>query len=152
MQRRLEKIFPIWLVLAMSMQGRPGEQCGDLQTWWVLTNVSTHVADTMYRTNMRNNSKNIALKIDLARLMARFLLRVHVDELVSISHNSLPLFLVIGIKGLHLPLPDEATALTCTLNNGIHFVTTPECELGPDCRIDQEFELYVIISVCVLLF
>ncbi|KAF5351942.1 hypothetical protein D9756_007598 [Leucocoprinus leucothites] len=48
---------------------------------------------------------------------------------------------VLGIKGVHLPLPQETSTLTCTLNNGIHFVTTPECELGPDCRIDQEFEL-----------
>ncbi|KXN91002.1 Bud site selection protein BUD4 [Leucoagaricus sp. SymC.cos] len=48
---------------------------------------------------------------------------------------------VLGIKGVRLPLPQEPTALTCTLNNGIHFVTTPECELGLDCRIDQEFEL-----------
>jgi hypothetical protein len=50
--------------------------------------------------------------------------------------------IVLNIKGVHLPLPQQPTALTCTLNNGIHFVTTPECELGPECRIDQEFELY----------
>ncbi|KIP05001.1 hypothetical protein PHLGIDRAFT_75008, partial [Phlebiopsis gigantea 11061_1 CR5-6] len=31
--------------------------------------------------------------------------------------------------------------VTCTLNNGIHFVATPECLLGPETRIDQEFEL-----------
>ncbi|KAF7362181.1 PH domain-containing protein [Mycena venus] len=48
---------------------------------------------------------------------------------------------VIGIKGMHLPLPAEPTAVTCTLNNGIHFVTTPECALARDCRIEQEFEL-----------
>ncbi|KAJ3566528.1 hypothetical protein NP233_g6949 [Leucocoprinus birnbaumii] len=48
---------------------------------------------------------------------------------------------VLGLKGIHLPLPEQPTSLTCTLNNGIHFVTTPECELAPDCRIDQEFEL-----------
>lgn len=48
---------------------------------------------------------------------------------------------VLGIMGVYLPLPHEPTALTCTLNNGIHFVTTPECQLGPDCRIEQEFEL-----------
>ncbi|TFK75463.1 hypothetical protein BDN72DRAFT_939520 [Pluteus cervinus] len=48
---------------------------------------------------------------------------------------------VLGVKGLHLPLPDQPTSLTCTLNNGIHFVTTPECQLGSDCRIEQEFEL-----------
>ncbi|KDR75165.1 hypothetical protein GALMADRAFT_69760 [Galerina marginata CBS 339.88] len=48
---------------------------------------------------------------------------------------------VLGIRGLHLPMSQEATAFTCTLNNGIHFVTTPECELSSDCRIEQEFEL-----------
>ncbi|KAJ6593571.1 hypothetical protein B0H19DRAFT_1090989 [Mycena capillaripes] len=48
---------------------------------------------------------------------------------------------VLGVKGMHLPLPTEPTAVTCTLNNGIHFVTTPECALARDCRIEQEFEL-----------
>ncbi|KAJ7690719.1 hypothetical protein B0H17DRAFT_1159959 [Mycena rosella] len=48
---------------------------------------------------------------------------------------------VLGVKGMHLPLPTQPTAVTCTLNNGIHFVTTPECALGRDCRIEQEFEL-----------
>ncbi|KAG1756276.1 uncharacterized protein EDB91DRAFT_1233131 [Suillus paluster] len=38
-------------------------------------------------------------------------------------------------------MPQQATALTCTLNNGIHFVTTPEIRLSKDPRIDQEFEL-----------
>ncbi|KAJ7668522.1 hypothetical protein DFH06DRAFT_982882 [Mycena polygramma] len=48
---------------------------------------------------------------------------------------------VLGVRGMHLPLPAEPTAVTCTLNNGIHFVTTPECALARDCRIEQEFEL-----------
>ncbi|KAJ7076864.1 hypothetical protein B0H15DRAFT_915636 [Mycena belliarum] len=48
---------------------------------------------------------------------------------------------VLGVKGMHLPLPQEPTAITCTLNNGIHFVTTPECALRRDCSIEQEFEL-----------
>ncbi|KAJ6602137.1 hypothetical protein B0H10DRAFT_2167327 [Mycena sp. CBHHK59/15] len=48
---------------------------------------------------------------------------------------------VIGVKGMHLPVPNQPTAVTCTLNNGIHFVTTPECALARDCRIEQEFEL-----------
>jgi len=33
--------------------------------------------------------------------------------------------------------------MSCTLNNGIHYVTTPECELAADVKIEQEFELYV---------
>jgi hypothetical protein len=49
--------------------------------------------------------------------------------------------LVLGIKNMLLPLPNQPTSLMCTLNNGIHFVTTPECQLGPSTRIDQEFEL-----------
>ncbi|KIM75804.1 hypothetical protein PILCRDRAFT_91923 [Piloderma croceum F 1598] len=48
---------------------------------------------------------------------------------------------VIGLSGVNVPLPQQATAVTCTLNNGIHFVTTPECQFDRDSRIDQEFEL-----------
>ncbi|KAJ3829620.1 hypothetical protein F5880DRAFT_281351 [Lentinula raphanica] len=48
---------------------------------------------------------------------------------------------VLGVKGLVVPMPAEQTAVSCTLNNGIHFVTTPESRLGKDCRIEQEFEL-----------
>ncbi|KAI6105076.1 hypothetical protein EDD16DRAFT_232832 [Pisolithus croceorrhizus] len=48
---------------------------------------------------------------------------------------------VLGIKGLNVPIPQQPTAVTCTLNNGIHFVTTPEIRLSRDTRIDQEFEL-----------
>lgn len=48
---------------------------------------------------------------------------------------------ILGINNMHLPLPHQSTLLTCTLNNGIHFVTTPECQLGPKTRIGQEFEL-----------
>ncbi|KAJ7188607.1 hypothetical protein C8R46DRAFT_26212 [Mycena filopes] len=48
---------------------------------------------------------------------------------------------VLSVKGMHLPLPTQTTAVTCTLNNGIHFVTTPEFALGRDCHIAQEFEL-----------
>lgn len=48
---------------------------------------------------------------------------------------------VLGVKNLNVPLPDKPTAISCTLNNGIHFVTTPECRLSRDSRIEQEFEL-----------
>ncbi|KAH9996663.1 hypothetical protein BJV74DRAFT_827402 [Russula compacta] len=48
---------------------------------------------------------------------------------------------VLHAKGLNLPFPRRATAMTCTLNNGIHFVTTPEFNLAKDCHIEQEFEL-----------
>ncbi|GJJ08435.1 hypothetical protein Clacol_002651 [Clathrus columnatus] len=48
---------------------------------------------------------------------------------------------VLGIRKLNIPMPSQPTPFTCTLNNGIHFVTTPECRLGRDARIEQEFEL-----------
>lgn len=64
-------------------------------------------------------------------------------ELSVEAFSELSFFLVLGVRGLHLPLPEQTTALTCTLNNGIHFVTTPECKLGRDSRIEQEFELLV---------
>ncbi|EJD41589.1 hypothetical protein AURDEDRAFT_186410 [Auricularia subglabra TFB-10046 SS5] len=48
---------------------------------------------------------------------------------------------VVGIKGLAVPVPSQPTFFTCTLNNGIHFVTTPECKLAKECKVDQEFEL-----------
>ncbi|KAI0301574.1 hypothetical protein B0F90DRAFT_1925455 [Multifurca ochricompacta] len=48
---------------------------------------------------------------------------------------------VLHVKGLNLPFPLQKTVMTCTLNNGIHFVTTPECNLENACRIEQEFEL-----------
>jgi hypothetical protein len=49
--------------------------------------------------------------------------------------------LVLRVKGLNLPFPRQTTVMTCTLNNGIHFVTTPECNLEKNCQIEQEFEL-----------
>ena len=51
------------------------------------------------------------------------------------------ILVVVGVKGLEVPLPREPTAVSCTLNNGVHYVTTPECALSPDCVIDQEFAL-----------
>ncbi|KAL1746168.1 hypothetical protein HDZ31DRAFT_34757 [Schizophyllum fasciatum] len=48
---------------------------------------------------------------------------------------------VVEVKGIHLPLPEEPTKMSCTLNNGIHFVTTPEVELKETSAIEQEFEL-----------
>ncbi|KAH9846776.1 hypothetical protein C2E23DRAFT_788645 [Lenzites betulinus] len=48
---------------------------------------------------------------------------------------------VTGMRDLQVPLPSQPTVITCTLNNGIHFVTTPEAPLSQESRIDQEFEL-----------
>jgi hypothetical protein len=78
--------------------------------------------------------------------MARFSLKVREFLNVVKRDGILMSFffpgLVLSIKNLNLPMPQQATAVTCTLNNGIHFVTTPECELGKDSKIEQEFELY----------
>ena len=57
------------------------------------------------------------------------------------SYLSLKLFTVLRVKGLKLPFPQQTTVVTCTLNNGIHVVTTPECKLEKNCPIEQEFEL-----------
>lgn len=48
---------------------------------------------------------------------------------------------VLGLRGIRVPMPKEPTAVSCTLNNGIHFVTTPECKFTTDSPINQEFEL-----------
>jgi hypothetical protein len=33
--------------------------------------------------------------------------------------------------------------MSVTLNNGIHYVTTPDCKLERDASVEQEFELFV---------
>ncbi|KAI5123786.1 hypothetical protein M0805_009081 [Coniferiporia weirii] len=48
---------------------------------------------------------------------------------------------VVRINAMSIPLPHQHTMFSCTLNNGIHFVTTPECRLTRDAIIEQEFEL-----------
>ncbi|KAK0486019.1 hypothetical protein IW261DRAFT_1548994 [Armillaria novae-zelandiae] len=48
---------------------------------------------------------------------------------------------VLALRDIRVPMPKEPTAVSCTLNNGIHFVTTPECKFTTDSAINQEFEL-----------
>lgn len=72
--------------------------------------------------------------------MARFSSKVCFIDRVLLG---LILSVVIGVKGINVPIPLEPTVMTCTLNNGIHFVTTPDGPFSKDCRIEQEFELYV---------
>ena len=48
---------------------------------------------------------------------------------------------VLQVRELSIPLPPQQTQFTVVLDNGIHFVTTPESALSLDARIDQEFEL-----------
>jgi len=61
------------------------------------------------------------------------------------------------LKDLELPLPkgisvqqselmtDEALYFSCTLDNGLHCVTTPFKLLQREAKIDQEFELYILV-------
>jgi hypothetical protein len=54
---------------------------------------------------------------------------------------------VVGFRGLGgIPLPQEPTVFNMTLNNGIHYVTTPEFRLAPNVQLGQQFELYVTFS------
>ncbi|KAL5504663.1 BUD4 [Sanghuangporus vaninii] len=48
---------------------------------------------------------------------------------------------VLKLKGLTVPIPPQLTMFSLTLNNGVHYVTTPECRLTREARIEQEFEL-----------
>lgn len=60
---------------------------------------------------------------------------------------------VVKLKELELPLPkgtpyqggetnlDEPMYFSCTLDNGLHCVTTPFKLLQTEAKIDQEFEL-----------
>jgi hypothetical protein len=61
---------------------------------------------------------------------------------------------VVKLKELELPLPkgthlmtttnlDEPMYFSCTLDNGLHCVTTPFKLLQTEAKIDQEFELYL---------
>ena len=58
-----------------------------------------------------------------------------VDKLTKRSQT------VHRIKVLDVPMPQQPTVFTCTLNNGIHRVTTPELHFSRDAPIEQEFEL-----------
>ena len=61
---------------------------------------------------------------------------------------------VVKLKDLELPLPkgmftaipflivDEPMYFSCTLDNGLHCVTTPFKLLQREAKIDQEFELF----------
>ncbi|KAG8952523.1 Bud site selection protein bud4 [Tulasnella sp. 424] len=48
---------------------------------------------------------------------------------------------VLGLRDINVPLPNQPTDFTVTLNNGIHCVETPETRLDKECRVEQEFEL-----------
>jgi hypothetical protein len=78
------------------------------------------------------------------RRMQRRMERSSYEVCASFTHKRLEVSertIVMGVKGIHVPLPSQPTGMTCTLNNGIHFVTTPEFQLSDQCPIEQEFEL-----------
>lgn len=91
---------------------------------------------------MLSRSRNTDLKKNQERYTVKSLLEASICPSFH-ARFLIPFSSVLGVKSLKVPIPQQATALTCTLNNGIHFVTTPETRLSPDARIDQEFELYV---------
>ena len=90
--------------------------------------------------SMLSRLRSIERKRNQARHMVKSLLEASAKCCLH-AHILIPLFSVLGVRGLRVPIPQHPTGLTCTLNNGIHFVTTPETRLSPDARIDQEFEL-----------
>lgn len=99
-------------------------------------------ANAPRRTNMPNRFGYIERRRSLERLTARSSFEVSSRTSIALEH-ALILGEVIGVKGLDVPIPQQTTAMSCTLNNGIHFVTTPECRLSKDSKIEQEFELCV---------
>lgn len=51
---------------------------------------------------------------------------------------------LMSLRDLKLPLPDGSTKhFSCTLDNGVHSITTPWSRLGYNSLIDQEFEFLV---------
>jgi hypothetical protein len=77
--------------------------------------------------------------------MGKFLFEVR-SVRTTLTLVLMGLSLVVGIRMGQIPLPASDTAFSLTLNNGIHFVTTPEIKLGKECKIEQEFELCVFPS------
>lgn len=119
---------------------RLGRLSDDPLTWYVLVFALSTKYSKGSRTSMLSRLKSIGLKKNQERHTVKSLLEVSIRS--SFYPRSLiPFPSVLGVKGLKVPIPQQATALTCTLNNGIHFVTTPETRLCSDARIDQEFEL-----------
>jgi hypothetical protein len=90
---------------------------------------------------MPSRYASIGHRRKLERHMGRFSLEASELQVEVVLH--LTIFVVVAARNLNLPLPQQPTIINCTLNNGIHFVTTPDCRLDKNCAIEQEFELYV---------
>jgi hypothetical protein len=91
------------------------------------------------RTSTRSRSRSTALRRSRAKHTERSSSKV--IRFVSRVEYALTDRAVIGVRGLDLPFPEQPTAVSCTLNNGIHYVATPETRLARDYDIKQEFEL-----------
>ena len=48
---------------------------------------------------------------------------------------------VLGIESLIVPLPDQPTYFSVTLDNGIDYIRTPHTELSDGAKVNQEFAL-----------
>lgn len=91
------------------------------------------------RTSIPAKSSNFVLKRNQERHTEKYSSKVSRD--IYTSELDLTFKIVLRMKGLNVPLPHQQTLFTLTLNNGIHFVTTPENVLTLDAKIEQEFEL-----------
>lgn len=74
-------------------------------------------------------------------LMANFSLKVLSPIPICVEKRAKLFFSVCGIVSMTIPFPPQQTVFSCTLNNGIHFVTTPEARFCRNAEINQEFEL-----------
>lgn len=48
---------------------------------------------------------------------------------------------VLGVESLNIPLPDQETFFSVTLDNGIDYIRTPYIVLKDGARVNQEFSL-----------
>ena len=53
------------------------------------------------------------------------------------------IFVVLGIEGLTIPIPEQQTMFSVTLDNGIDYIRTPYIVFEDGAKVNQEFSLYV---------
>jgi hypothetical protein len=107
------------------------------------TNIPAPVAQSAPSAHKRVNSKDVVGNMGPPSLARK-----------NTSGEYGRLFIkVVKLKDLELALPegmllgivlmiDEQMYFSCTLDNGLHCVTTPFKSLQREAKIDQEFELY----------
>lgn len=57
------------------------------------------------------------------------------------------IFVVLGIEGLMVPIPEQQTMFCITLDNGIDYIRTPYTVLIDGAKVNQEFSLYVLLPL-----